>query len=29
MQFNDEENEDVATEVAQYAHRPVDYELEK
>ena len=29
MQFNDEENEDVATEVAQYAHRPADYELEK
>ena len=29
MNFGDEENEDVATEVAQYAHRPVDYELEK
>ena len=29
MDFGDEENEDVATEVAQYAHRPVDYELEK
>ena len=29
MKFEDEENEDVATEVAQYAHRPVDYELEK
>jgi hypothetical protein len=29
MVFNDEESEDVATEVAQYAHRPVDYELEK
>ena len=29
MKFDDEENEDVATEVAQYAHRPVDYELEK
>ena len=28
MDFGDEENEDVATEVAQYAHRPVDYELE-
>ena len=25
----DEENEDVASELAQYAHRPVDYELEK
>ena len=24
-----EENPDVATEIAQYAHRPVDYELEK
>ena len=23
------ENEEVATEIAQYAHRPVDYELEK
>ena len=29
MNFGDEENEDVATEVAQYAHRPVDYELER
>ena len=29
MNFGDEENEDVATEVAQYAHHPVDYELEK
>jgi len=30
MKFdNEEENEDVATEIAQYAHRPVDYELEK
>ena len=26
---NEEENTDVATEIAQYAHRPVDYELEK
>ena len=25
----EEENPDVATEIAQYAHRPVDYELEK
>ena len=30
MKFeNEEENEEVATEIAQYAHRPVDYELEK
>ena len=30
MQFEgEEENPDVATEIAQYAHRPVDYELEK
>jgi HAE1 family hydrophobic/amphiphilic exporter-1 len=30
MKFdNEDENEDVATEIAQYAHRPVDYELEK
>jgi HAE1 family hydrophobic/amphiphilic exporter-1 len=30
MKFeNEEENEDVATEIAQYSHRPVDYELEK
>ena len=30
MKFEDEEeNADVATEIAQYAHRPVDYELEK
>ena len=26
---NEDENEEVATEIAQYAHRPVDYELEK
>ena len=26
---NEEENEDMATEIAQYAHRPVDYELQK
>ena len=26
---DEEENGDVATEIAQYAHRPVDYELEK
>ena len=25
----EEENPDVATEISQYAHRPVDYELEK
>ena len=30
MKFEDEEeNTDVATEIAQYAHRPVDYQLEK
>ena len=29
MKFDDEENAEVATEIAQYAHRPVDYELEK
>ncbi|MBR6866688.1 MAG: efflux RND transporter permease subunit, partial [Prevotella sp.] len=29
LKFEEEENEDVATEIAQYAHRPVDYELEK
>jgi HAE1 family hydrophobic/amphiphilic exporter-1 len=30
MKFdNEEQNEDVATEIAQYAHHPVDYELEK
>ena len=29
MKFEDEEeNADVASEIAQYAHRPVDYELE-
>ena len=29
IKFEEEENEDVATEISQYAHRPVDYELEK
>ena len=30
MKFEgDEENPDVASEIAQYAHHPVDYELEK
>ena len=30
MKFEgEEENPDVSTEIAQYAHRPVDYELEK
>jgi HAE1 family hydrophobic/amphiphilic exporter-1 len=29
MKFEDDENEDVSTEIAQYAHRPVEYELEK
>ena len=29
MKFDDEDQADVATEIAQYAHRPVDYEPEK
>jgi HAE1 family hydrophobic/amphiphilic exporter-1 len=30
MKFEDEEeNPDVASEISQYAHRPVNYELEK
>ena len=30
MKFEDEDNqEDVSTELAQYAHRPVEYEIEK
>jgi HAE1 family hydrophobic/amphiphilic exporter-1 len=30
MKFEDEEeNSDVASEIAQYAHRPVDYKLEE
>ncbi len=29
LKFNDENNEEVSTEIAQYAHKPVDYELEK
>ncbi len=29
MKFDDEDQTDVATEIAQYAHRPVDYEPEK
>ena len=30
MKFeNEEEDEDMATEVAQYARRPIDHELEK
>ena len=29
LKFEDAENEDVTTEIAQYAHRPVDYELQK
>jgi HAE1 family hydrophobic/amphiphilic exporter-1 len=30
MKFEgDEENLDVASEIAQYAHRPVDYKLEE
>ena len=26
---NDDENPDVRSEISQYAHRPVDYEIEK
>ena len=29
MKFDDEERTDVTTEISQYAHRPVDFELEK
>jgi HAE1 family hydrophobic/amphiphilic exporter-1 len=29
MKFEEEENEEMATEIAQYAHGPIDYELEK
>jgi HAE1 family hydrophobic/amphiphilic exporter-1 len=29
LKFDDEENDEVATEIGQYMHRPVDYELEK
>ena len=29
MKFNDEENDDVASEIQQYAHRPVNYTLEE
>jgi hypothetical protein len=29
MKFNDEEQADVASEIKQYAHRPVNYELTK
>ena len=30
LKFDDEENEEVAAELAQYAHKkPEDYELEK
>ena len=29
MKFEDEEGVDVASEISQYAHHPVDYELEK
>ena len=29
MKFEDEEGADVASEISQYAHHPVDYELEK
>ena len=28
MKFDDEENEDVAAELQQYAHRPVEYQVE-
>lgn len=29
MKFDDEENPDVAAELAQYAHRPVEYKVEE
>ena len=29
LKFEDAENEDVTTEIAQYAHRPTNYKLEK
>ena len=29
MQFDDENNEEVAAELAQYAHKPTDYEVEE
>ncbi len=29
MKFEDEENPDVEAELAQYAHRPVEYEVEQ
>ena len=29
MKFEDDENHDVATELAQYAHRPVEYKVEE
>ncbi|MBR6962570.1 MAG: efflux RND transporter permease subunit [Prevotella sp.] len=29
MKFEDEDNADVAAELAQYAHRPVEYELQR
>jgi HAE1 family hydrophobic/amphiphilic exporter-1 len=29
MKFEEEEQADVTTEIAQYAHRPKEYELEK
>ena len=29
MQFDDDNNEEVAAELAQYAHKPTDYEVEE
>ena len=29
MKFEDDENHDVAAELAQYAHRPVEYKVEE
>jgi HAE1 family hydrophobic/amphiphilic exporter-1 len=29
MKFDDEENPDVTAELAQYAHRPVEYKVEE
>jgi HAE1 family hydrophobic/amphiphilic exporter-1 len=29
MKFNDEENPEVASELQQYAHRPVEYKVEE
>lgn len=29
MKFEEEDNQDVAAELAQYAHRPVEYQVEE